>query len=650
MVNPNNGLKQKRTFGLREKTIFQVGTFVIITFITIMAITSFSFRSNQLEMTKENMLALTGVVALEIDSLNSNAITLTQSLIDYQVAGGFGNRQLSEQYIRAILDSNDFVTGTYIGYEPNADGYDDIERIGASPGHDEQGRFLPYWYRDNGRILIEPLLDTDTSDYYLLPKTTRALTITEPFLYEGVMLVSIVSPIMLEGEFKGIAGVDIAMNDIALSLSEFRPYETARFFLISSNGNFIVAPESSNIGRSYTDNSKYHSVFSALLASENGTYDGQIDGQNFMFACSTVANGNWSLIIEVQEDEVLLPLKRMNSITSALSAAGVLLILVLIFIIISKALKPIKHIILDIEKLSSGDFSFKMNQSSKDEIGDIAVALNRMIENIGQFFSNVSKNSSTVMTSSESLAASSEEMSASLEEVAATSNEFTNNAQTLSINAQKMGEMGEHTSQQAQKGNKAVQDAVSKMRETSQIMDNLKVIVTALGSRAHDISKIVDTIKGFADQTNLLALNAAIEAARAGEHGKGFSVVAEEVRNLAEQSSKSASEITGLVEDIDNQIKGVISNMDNGVEKVEQGTVVVFNASQVLESIISNMADIIEQIGRVSLASQEIGAGSEEVSAAVEEQTTTMIEIANAATELQNLVNDLEDSLSRFKY
>lgn len=303
--------------------------------------------------------------------------------------------------------------------------------------------------------------------------------------------------------------------------------------------------------------------------------------------------------------------------------------------------------------LANGDFSIDVPEYAvklKDEYGDLARGFVTMLKSLRESLSAIGQCQNKVSVSSESLAASSQEMSASLEEVAASANEFSGNAQHLSSSAQEMAEKGINATLQAGEGKDAMEKAISQMFEISDIVGNLKEVVTALGTRTEDISKIVNTIKSIADQTNLLALNAAIESARAGEHGRGFSVVADEVRKLAEQSSASATEIASLVGGIAMDINGVVEKMDEGVATVEGGTDVIISAGMLIQSITESLADIARQIELVASAAQEVGAGSEEVSAAVEEQTATMGEISGAATELQGLVSELEDALGKFKY
>ncbi|MBR2142988.1 methyl-accepting chemotaxis protein, partial [Anaerovibrio sp.] len=201
------------------------------------------------------------------------------------------------------------------------------------------------------------------------------------------------------------------------------------------------------------------------------------------------------------------------------------------------------------------------------------------------------------------------------------------------------------------------------------VMQSAKVI-TELGEESDRIGKIVDTISSIADQTNLLALNAAIEAARAGEHGRGFAVVADEVRKLAEQSSGSAGEIAGLITSIQDKSQRAVTVMNEGVSRVEMGTKVVqasgssFNEiaemvrkvaeeSQAMNNIVVALSDNTQNIEKaiqsVSVKSSSVSSEAESVSAASEELTATMSEIADSSKVLANMAQDMLKAVEHFK-
>ncbi len=251
--------------------------------------------------------------------------------------------------------------------------------------------------------------------------------------------------------------------------------------------------------------------------------------------------------------------------------------------------------------------------------------------------------------SSESLTYSAEHISTSLEEVAANANIFSARAQDLNENFIEIKNASINMSDKAGKGEQAISDVLGQMQKIFEIMDRLKDVVVGLDTRAQDIGKIVGAIKDIADQTNLLALNAAIEASRAGEHGRGFSVVAEEVRNLAEKSATSASEIEALIVAIQNESTNAVKESDKDVQEAREGLIVVENTGDIIRSIISDIQDVTDRIESLTSASEEIGANSEEVSAAVEEQTATMNEVTGIAVELHSMVAEMNKTLNKFE-
>ena len=177
----------------------------------------------------------------------------------------------------------------------------------------------------------------------------------------------------------------------------------------------------------------------------------------------------------------------------------------------------------------------------------------------------------------------------------------------------------------------------------------LATVVNGLGERSREISKIVEVITQIADQTELLALNAAIEAARAGEHGRGFAVVAEEVRSLAEQSSRAANEITALVDNIQNVAIRTVQDMEKGVTEAQSSARITNESGQIVQGIINQISVITERVKGMAVDIEQIGSGSQEISAVTEEQSASIEQIAASAGELRSMADELETIVTWFR-
>ena len=226
------------------------------------------------------------------------------------------------------------------------------------------------------------------------------------------------------------------------------------------------------------------------------------------------------------------------------------------------------------------------------------------------------------------------------------------------------------TNDAANDGAKNVMNAVSQMQLIESSVSESAKVIAELGEESDKIGKIVDAISAIAEQTNLLALNAAIEAARAGEHGRGFAVVADEVRKLAEQSQTSAGEISSLITSIQEKAQNAVRVMQTGVDQTKVGTEAVDGAGNTFRQIAQMVTEVAERsnrmqsivvelsegssvisqaVGRIDAKSKDVARESETVSAASEEQTATMHEIADASRSLAQMAQEMQNSLSKFK-
>ena len=370
-----------------------------------------------------------------------------------------------------------------------------------------------------------------------------------------------------------------------------------------------------------------------------------------------------------------------------------LLIAVVIGYFVSRIIsKPIVAIAAATERIALGDLTAEdIKLKNKDEIGDMAKAFNQMTENLRNLVRQISISSEHVASSSEELTASAEQsthaaetVTLTIQEVSASAemqsknvnesvqamNEVSTGIQQIASNAQSTSSLSKQTSQIALEGNQAVQLSVSQMDSIQNTMGQLANSISEMEDKSKEIERIVDVITEIAEQTNLLALNAAIEAARAGEHGRGFAVVADEVRKLAEQSSRSAGQIAELVSTIKNYTHHVVESMEVGVNEVDEGMRVVHSAGQLFNDIKQNIDEVANQVQEISAASQQISVGTEQVvhsiqgiadgsqtvaaesqtvAASTEEQLASMEEIASSAASLSKMAEELQNVVGKFR-
>jgi methyl-accepting chemotaxis protein len=348
-------------------------------------------------------------------------------------------------------------------------------------------------------------------------------------------------------------------------------------------------------------------------------------------------------------DEILNELNDTlkNAIIKALIA--ILLTSGMTLMIASSIIRPLIKLSQKAEKLAEGDLTQQIDIKGQDEVGILAVSLQRVIDNLKFLISDLQTNADKLAAQSQELAASSEDVSATMEEVASVANEVASTSEHGTINAEEVAKDSRQLQQVAEHGSRTVSEAVKSINIIATGAKGVGDSIKILGNKSDNIGEITEVITTIADQTNLLALNAAIEAARAGEHGKGFAVVAEEVRKLAEQSARFSSEIAHIINDIQSEVKNLVNLMGEQHKRVNHGLESVNGTGVSLEQIIKAVGKSTMAIQNVALGFEQTNEGIQQLSGVNQQVTVTVQQVSNAARELANIAAELKNTAIKFK-
>ncbi|WP_085908091.1 methyl-accepting chemotaxis protein [Kiloniella majae] len=649
---------------------------------------SWTMQTTVRDLTLEQAQEVGEVEAEKVKNQLDQAMTVAHSIVQSFKAIQATNpedRQAYHNVLRQSLEANPNLAGAWAGFEPNAlDGKDDTYKDSKEGYNGEDGRYATYYYNFGEGIKLSFL--TNFSEYYTIPRDTKAPIIMEPIVYDidgvDVLLTSFVYPVLNEkGEFIGVVGVDMSLNDMSAAFNEIQPFdEGSSVNLISNQAKWVAFENQEELGKDLNAENPVFGEAAPLIG--KGDVFGKEDNDLYrLFVPVQIRDSKapWSVLVNV-------PISRLTQQAEAVQqytiVGGVVLLLILIIalLLISRFMirNPLQGSMAVITSLMQGDYNVEVKgQDRGDEIGDINRALeqfkanaervsqmeaekleaekraseerqesrmqmaNDFEESVGQIISSVSSSAHEMRSSAETMSNAASQSSSQASVVTDAAQDASANVQSVAAATEELSASINEISSQVQRSADIASNAVEETSRTNQKIEGL-------ANAADKIGEVVKLINDIAEQTNLLALNATIEAARAGEAGKGFAVVASEVKSLANQTAKATEEISGQISSIQGETRESVEAIHGISKTIDSIHEVATAIASAVEEQGAATAEITKSVQQAANGTDQVSSNISQVREAANTTGTAAEQVQKSASGLAEEAQQLESKVHDF--
>ena len=678
------------------KIIVSVSIAVIIVMLSVIqaAIGNFNMRKH---MSREIDLFLQTRVQKEAASINSMFSKWGKSgelyASNVESMPGYETEVLLDM-LEKYIKSDEFIVGGGFWLEPYQ--YDN-----------EHEYYGPYMYKDGGQIILTWDYSNPEEDYFSQSWYTDGINSSEKIVWSepysdavtGVPMITVTSPINKNGQKAGVVTIDIGLEELQKQVGDIKIGEDGFAFIVSKEGYYLGHMDSSkNMNGNITqENNQYLKEYGQEIVAGENQHSRKIkmEENEYLSSYTSIGDTGLKLVVFMPVSEIYEPLTKMLLTNGILILISVVILILFIYVFLSRlVINPIMMITSDAQKIAQGDLKkhekLEALSVKKHEIGMLSGAFVEMGSNIQNLILEIKQTTEDVIEScsklvdiSAGVASSSEQITATVHELAGGIVEQAESTQlgnemvdqiisglsAVNGDAEECERLTVETMEIVEESSNQMKFQLEKMNESKEATRKVSNSIEMLSRKSDQIGDIVSTIEGIAQQTNLLALNAAIEAARAGEQGKGFAVVADEVRALAEQSSASTDKINALINEIQGCINDTVNEMGVTETTIVEQEKAVHEMEEVLERIIASAGDVankiknmsedsnrlnesaqhaVDAINGLAKISEESAAGTEEVAATVEHNMESVKIIEAEVNNLKKIVEILEQGTDKF--